>query len=586
METEMEKLEKFRELGISDRTLFALKKKGFEEPSPVQAMTIPLLLKGEKDVIGQAQTGTGKTAAFGIPMVELLDGGAGHIQAIVLAPTRELAIQVSEEINSLKGDKALEVIPVYGGQSYDIQCRRLSRGVDIVVGTPGRLIDLLDRGVMDLSKVSFAVLDEADEMLNMGFIDDIRNILGRTPKDKRMLMFSATMPKAVLSIASSFMRGYDIVKVENRQLTSDLTEQIYFEVRRESKFEALCRIIDMEPDFFGLVFCRTRNDVDEVTERLTGRGYGAEALHGDISQAQRIKVLDRVKRKQTTILVATDVAARGIDINNLSHVINDSSPQDSEAYVHRIGRTGRAGNQGTAITFVTPAEYRTLTMIKRSANISIRKERLPDADDVIKLRKNRIKDEISVMLQEPASPEYTKFAEDLLGEHNAESLLPILLRYTFGKELMPENYPDLEGRGPRRQYEQGDSDIDSQGKARLFVALGRKDNATPRQIADMIRERANIMNRHIQDIQCFDTFTFVTVPFAAAEKVVEAFREEGRRPLVELAADKKDKEGRPESDPGFKGGRKTAPEKKYKKKSDPDKGKRRKKSPGAPPREQ
>ncbi len=293
------KLEGFAALGLSEKTIKALAKKGFEEPSPIQALTIPVLLKGEKDVVGQAQTGTGKTAAFGLPILEMINKSNGNVRAIVLAPTRELAIQVAEEINSFANGRKLKIVPVYGGQSIELQIRQLKKGVDIVVGTPGRVQDLIDRKVLKLDKLEYFILDEADEMLNMGFVEDIEKILESTNKDKRMLFFSATMPKEILKIAENHMRkDYEIIKVEAKELTTNLTDQIYFEVKQKDKFEALCRIIDLEPDFYGIVFCRTKNDVNELAGKLNDRGYDAGELHGDITQNHREVTLNRFKARK------------------------------------------------------------------------------------------------------------------------------------------------------------------------------------------------------------------------------------------------------------------------------------------------
>lgn len=543
----MSDLEKFRQLGISEQTLKALAKKGFEEPSPIQAITIPLLLSGEKDIMGQAQTGTGKTAAFGIPIIEKLHHGKKNVQAIILAPTRELAIQIAEEMNSLRGEKVLEIVPIYGGQSIDMQLSRLNRGVDIVVGTPGRVLDMIHRGCLILDKVSFAVLDEADEMLNMGFIEDIEEILSKTGPDKRMLMFSATMPHQIIAIAEKFMREYEVVTVKRQQLTTALTDQIYFEVRREDKLEALTRIIDIEDDFYALVFCRTKNDVDEITEKLTYRGYGVEALHGDISQAQRIKVIERFKRKKFNILIATDVAARGIDINNLTHVINFSIPQEPESYIHRIGRTGRAGKTGTAITFVTPSEYRKLTFIQKLTNTEIRRERLPTPKDIIANKKVKFKEAITNLMVTEKHLDYMSLAADLLKDGEPEAVLAAMLKFTFKEDLMAVNYSDLGNNSGGSVIGGGSSSggsrnaVDVKGKTRLFVARGKQDGYNPRKIADMIWDAAKVKGYKVENIQCFDSFTFVTVPFSEAEIIMEAFRRRanGRQSLVELAKEDK-----------------------------------------------
>ena len=386
----MSNLEKFEKLGLSEKSLLAISKKGFEEPSPIQKLTIPMLLKNEKDIVGQAQTGTGKTAAFGLPIMDNLTEGTGKVQALIIAPTRELAVQVAEEMNSFRGGRRIGILPIYGGQSYDQQLRRLKKGVEVVVGTPGRVIDHLNRGTLKLDELSFMVLDEADEMLNMGFVEDIELILSKTPEEKRVLLFSATMPTRILQLAENYLGKYEVVKDQTKQLTVDLTDQIYFEVRASDKFEALCRIIDVEKEFYALVFCRTKLKVDHLANALQDRGYDSAALHGDISQAQRERILEQFKKKRVNILVATDVAARGIDINDLSHVLNYSIPHDPESYVHRIGRTGRAGKQGTAITFITPSEYRQLMRIQRVSKSDIRKELLPNVKELIKLKRDRI----------------------------------------------------------------------------------------------------------------------------------------------------------------------------------------------------
>jgi len=529
----MSDMEKFRALGISEPILAALEKKGFEEPSPIQAATIPLLLGGEKDVIGQAQTGTGKTAAFGIPILERIGTHSRHhIKALILAPTRELAIQIAEEIASLRAaDNPLEILPIYGGQSIDIQLRRLRYGVDIVVGTPGRVIDLIDRQALDLSKLSFAVLDEADEMLNMGFVEDIETILGHTNADKRMLMFSATMPPPIMGIAEKFMKEYEIVRIKQPQMTALLTDQIYFEVRRENKFEALTRIIDMEPELYALVFCRTKNDVDEVAEKLLNRGYTAEALHGDLSQAQRTKVIERFKRHNFNILIATDVAARGIDINNLTHVINYSIPQDPESYVHRVGRTGRAGKEGTAITFVTPAESRTLMMIQRAASTDIRKESLPRGDEIIRHKREQIKERLAALIADDSHADYLEMAKELADGQEPLNMLAALLKFTFKDEFKAENYHDLSPASHR---------VDNEGRTRLFVALGRDDGYGARQILDLLWEKAHVKGYRVGKINCFDKFSFVTVSFSDAKIILDVFRESGRNgaPLITVAKDK------------------------------------------------
>jgi ATP-dependent RNA helicase DeaD len=525
----MEKLIKFKELGLSDVTLAALKKKGFEEPTPIQVQVIPLLLAGEVDIIGQAQTGTGKTAAFGLPLIEKLPEGQKHVQVIILVPTRELALQVSEEINSLKGAKRLNITAIYGGQSIDAQLDRLRRGVDIVVGTPGRVLDHLERKSLKLDKVSRLILDEADEMLDMGFIDDVEEIIRHTNPERKIMLFSATMPERIISLAKRYMKNYKVISAKTEQLTTALTEQIYFEVQERDKFEALCRIIDVEEGFYGLIFCRTKIDVDMISRKLMDRGYGAEALHGDVSQYQRERILDKFKKKMTNALVATDVAARGIDINNLSHVINYSLPQDPESYVHRIGRTGRAGKQGTAITFVSPDEYRKLLFIKKISKSEIKKGSVPKVKDVIDTKRARIKKEINELVKSGEAASYVAMAKEMLEGNAPEEVLAAMIRQSFKGELDEKSYNEIR-----------EVSVDRQGTTRLFVALGKIDNLTPAKLVTFIRQETSVDERKIDDVRIFENFSFITVPFNEAEIILEAFRQQspGRRPLVDRAKEK------------------------------------------------
>jgi ATP-dependent RNA helicase DeaD len=421
-------MESFKKLGLSETTLKIIKRRGFEEPTPIQARVIPAILAGSRDIVGQAQTGTGKTAAFGLPIIELLKEKVKEVQTLVLTPTRELAIQVAEEINSLKGNKKLSIVPIYGGQSILLQLRSLRKGVDVVVGTPGRIIDHLRRRTLLLDKISYLVLDEADEMLNMGFLEDVRKIIENTGTEKRTMLFSATMPHEIMKLAKKYMSEFDVLKVTKGNLTVCQTDQIYFEVSAADKFDALCRIIDIEEEFYGLIFCRTKIDADTVASHMIGRGYDADALHGDMSQAQREKILNKFKKRLLNILVATDVAARGIDVQSLTHVINYSLPQDPESYVHRIGRTGRAGKEGIAITFITPQEYRKLQFIQKGAKTDIRRGRLPRVKDVIKTKKLRIQADLKDIAESRPGSEYLAMSRELLKMNEPENILAALIQ--------------------------------------------------------------------------------------------------------------------------------------------------------------
>jgi ATP-dependent RNA helicase DeaD len=543
-------LEEFKELGLSDDVIKELKKKGFEEPTAIQKKIIPILLNEDIDLVGQAQTGTGKTAAFGLPILERLNKGSKYVQTLILVPTRELAIQVSEELNSYKGKKKLQIIPIYGGQSITDQIKKLSSGIDIVVGTPGRINDHLKRETLVLSKVSYVVLDEADEMLNMGFIEEVGEILEQTNPDRKTLLFSATMQDSVLEIAKKYMKDYKTILTRNVQLTVDLTDQIYFEVSNADKFEALCRIIDMEIDFYGLIFCRTKVAVDELSNKLMDRGYDVEAIHGDLSQYQRERTLEKFKKRRVNILVATDVAARGIDIINLSHVINYSLPQDPEAYVHRIGRTGRAGKKGVAITFISPEEHRKLMFIQKTAKTTIRKEKIPGAADIIKMKKDRIGAEIAKIIENRTHAEYLKTAEAILKGNDPKEILAAVLRYSFHDQLNANQYKDI-----------NEVSIDKKGTSRLFVSLGKRDGLSARSLIKMITNATNVKAGNIDDVKIMESFSFLTVTFGDAEIILKYFnsKEGKKKAIVQIANESKakpEKKKKPQSAQGLSKGRK------------------------------
>ncbi len=356
---------KFQDLGISPETMKSLKRMGFEEATPIQTQTIPLSLEN-KDLIGQAQTGTGKTAAFGIPMIDKIDNTKDFIQGIVIAPTRELAIQVSEELYKIGYGKRTKVLSIYGGQDINRQIRALKNKPHIIVGTPGRILDHINRKTLRLDHVHTAILDEADEMLNMGFIDDIEAILAQIPEERQTLLFSATMPAPIRRMAERFMKDPQIVRVKAKEMTVSSIEQFYVEVHEKNKFDVLTRLLDIQSPELAIVFGRTKRRVDELAEALNLRGYMAEGIHGDLSQAKRISVLRKFKEGSIDVLVATDVAARGLDISGVTHVYNFDIPQDPESYVHRIGRTGRAGKTGVAMTFINPREKSYLHVVERT----------------------------------------------------------------------------------------------------------------------------------------------------------------------------------------------------------------------------
>ena len=556
-------MQKFEDFGLSIEVLDALEKKGFEEPSDIQKLVIPELLKERTHLIGQAQTGTGKTAAFGIPILETVEADK-TVKALILAPTRELANQVADEIYSLKGKKDIRVLAVYGGASIENQIKKLKSGVDIVVGTPGRVMDLMRKKVLKVNNLDYFVLDEADEMLNMGFLEDIELILEETNDEKKMLFFSATMPKAIMDIAKKFMDDYKLLKVKKQELTTDLTEQIYYEVKQEDKFEALCRVLDYTQDFYGIVFCRTKSEVDDVTNRLKARNYDAECIHGDITQGLRQKALDLFKKKVLTILVATDVAARGIDVSNLTHVINYAIPQEAESYVHRIGRTGRAGHKGIAITFVTPREARTLAQIKRVTKTDIKRESIPNVSEIIEAKKEALIAYIDEIIKEEDYTSYEDFADKLLEERDARQVVSSILRHFYEDEFLPESYGEIQ-----------DVKVKIEDKTRLFIALGSKDGYNPGRLLDLLNKKAKTPGRKVKDIKIMDKYSFITVPLQEAEFIMRALNsKKDSKPLVEKATGGVSGGG---SSEGKKRGRRSEKDSKKKKSGEKEKSPRRSK---------
>ncbi|MEA3223073.1 MAG: DEAD/DEAH box helicase [Thermodesulfobacteriota bacterium] len=522
-------MEQFINLGISKTMLKTLAKKGFDKPTPIQNKVIPFLLNDDQDLVAQAETGTGKTAAFGIPIIERLDARDKKVKTLILVPTRELAHQVAGEVESLMGSRNLQILPVYGGQAFGPQLRSLKQGVDIVVGTPGRILDHLRRGTLCLDSLSYLVLDEADLMLDMGFIEDIRTILSHAPQERRTMLFSATMPAAVINIARQYMRGYKTLAMNSKPQAVQLTEQVYFEVRDQDKFEALCRVIDMEPEFFGLVFCRTRVDTAEIASRLVRKGYAADGIHGDISQVERERIMRGFREKEISILVATDVAARGIDINNLSHVINYDMPQDPDAYIHRIGRTGRAGRKGTAISFVTSRERRCLEIIKRTAGKAMLRGHIPGVGEVIAAKRDKIRFKIEQAITDDKTGLYADLATELLEKGNTPRVLSACMRLAFADELDTSSYGEIRQINP----------VANKSRTKLFIARGRKHGITPPKLVKLIRGQTGVSEHLVQDIRIFDDFSYLSVPFAEAAIIQKKFRRKSGQPIVVKAKSEK-----------------------------------------------
>jgi len=420
-------LVKFQDLGISPATMKALKRMGFEEATPIQAETIPLSLQN-KDLIGQAQTGTGKTAAFGVPLVDKIDVAKEVIQGIIIAPTRELAIQVSEELYKIGYGKRTRVLSIFGGQDINRQIRALKKNPHIIVGTPGRILDHINRKTLRLDSVKTVILDEADEMLNMGFIDDIESILSKIPTERQTLLFSATMPAPIRKMAERFMKDPEVVKVKAKEMTVPLIEQYYIETQEKTKFDILTRLLDIQSPELAIIFGRTKRRVDELSEALNLRGYTAEGIHGDLSQAKRMSVLRKFKEGTIDVLVATDVAARGLDISGVTHVYNFDIPQDPESYVHRIGRTGRAGKEGVAITFITYRERSYLQVVEKTTKRKMEKMIPPTVDQAIEGQQKAVIEKISQMIDENNLDSYRNVADELLEQKDASTIVAAVLK--------------------------------------------------------------------------------------------------------------------------------------------------------------
>ncbi len=540
MTTQAEQAELGEEVGtfaafeLSEPVMRALAELGFEGPTPVQRDTIPPLLAG-RDVIAQAQTGTGKTAAFGIPIVERAEPKLRKPQALILAPTRELAVQVAEAMYELGKHRELRVLPVYGGQPYERQLRGLRDGAHVVVGTPGRVLDHLRRGTLELSKVGLAVLDEADEMLNMGFFEDMEAILGqlreaRGEEETQIGLFSATLPPRIRDLAKRFMRDAVRVDVTTGRLTVPDVTQVAYEIGGMDKCEALARVLDVETPGSAIVFCATRQKVDEVADRLAARGHRVALLHGDVPQRERERVMRGFREGQTEVLVATDVAARGLDVESVTHVINYDIPWDPESYVHRIGRTARAGRAGDAITLVTPRDYRALRMIEQVVKVRIERKRLPSLSDVATRRREAAKDAVVKSLEEGGLDAYLTLVGELGDAHDPIEIAAAALRLwdqartasgADGTTLTSAMSVAVAAEAAAAEFN-ADGTAPERGMTRLFFAMGRTDGLRPQDLVGAIANEAGLRGKDVGAIDIFDRFSFVEVPAASAERVLAA----------------------------------------------------------------
>ena len=519
---------RYEDAGIDSRILRAVRELGFEHMTPIQEQAIPLFMTGQ-DIIGQAQTGTGKTASFGIPMLQKVDPKNKHVQAIVLCPTRELAIQSADEIRKLaKFMHGIKVLPIYGGQDIVKQIRSLKTGVQVLIGTPGRVMDHMRRHTIKLDDLKIVVLDEADEMLNMGFREDIETILSQTPEERQTLLFSATMPQPIMEIARTYQKNAKIVKVVKRELTVANIEQYYYEVRPKNKEEVLSRLLDIYNPALSVVFCNTKRQVDELVEGLKGRGYFAEGLHGDMKQQQRDRVMNGFRNGRTEILVATDVAARGIDVDDVDAVFNYDLPQDDEYYVHRIGRTGRAGKNGKAFTFITGREFYKLKDIQRYCRTKIIAKQVPSLNDVANVKADKIFEKVAGMIDEDNLKPYIRMIEEKLEkeDYTTLDLAAAFLRMALGDEDKSVEVDDF-----------GDTGAED-GMVRLFINIGKNQKARPGDILGAIAGETGIAGSLIGTIDMYDKYTFVEVPKEYARDVLNAMshaRIKGRNINIEPA---------------------------------------------------
>lgn len=533
---------RFDELNLDAKILRAVTDMGFEAASPIQAKAIPLEIEG-KDIIGQAQTGTGKTAAFGIPLLQKIDPKNKKLQAVVLCPTRELAIQVAEEIRSLaKYMHGIKVLPIYGGQEIVKQIRSLKDGVQVIIGTPGRVMDHMRRKTIKFGQVHTVVLDEADEMLNMGFLEDMETILSELPEERQTVMFSATMPAAIAEIAKKFQKEPEIVKVVKKDLTVPKVTQYYYEVKPKNKIEVMCRLLDMYAPKLSVVFCNTKRQVDELVLALQGRGYFAEGLHGDLKQVQRDRVMNGFRKGRTDILVATDVAARGIDVDDVEAVFNYDIPQDEEYYVHRIGRTGRAGREGKAFSLVVGKEVYKLRDIQRYCKTKIVPQPIPSIDDVTEIKADKILCQAEELLQDSDMNRLIDIIEKkvLEEDYTTLDLAAGLLRMIMGEDnedIIEDSRPlrsldDLgdyrdrnsgRGRGGRSGGRGGRSGGDDM--ARLFINIGKNQNVKPGDILGAIAGESGMPGKMVGSIDMYDKYTFVEVPREQADVVLQAMKD-------------------------------------------------------------
>ncbi|MDE6650283.1 MAG: DEAD/DEAH box helicase [Muribaculaceae bacterium] len=552
----------FEDLGVEPRLLKAISELGFEHPMPIQEMVIPHLISKEGDVVGLAQTGTGKTAAFGLPLLQRIDPGSDDTQALVIAPTRELCLQIAGDLADFaKYLDDVRIIPVYGGSSIDSQIKAIRKGAQVIVATPGRLIDLIKRGVVKLEKVNTVILDEADEMLNMGFIDDINEILSHVPEDRKMLMFSATMPKEIAAIARNFMKDPVEFVAGNKNEGSKNVKHVYYMVKAHDKYLALKRVADNNPDIYGIIFCRTKRETQEIADKLIADGYNADCLHGDLSQAQRDLAMKKFRDHVTQLLVATDVAARGLDVDDLTHVINYGLPDDVAVYTHRSGRTGRANKTGVSVAIIHSRERGKLREIEKRIGKTFEYKKVPSPDHIIEKQIYHLADRIErVEVDDTQIEKFLPGVRKKLEWLSEEDLLKRVLSLEFNRLLdyyrdMPDidlnaedkkerggrKDSDRKDRGERRPRGEKDRRTAEEGYERLMVNIGKAQGFFPGNLMELVNRSVVGAKPEIGRIDLMPEYTLFDVRKKDARKVVDALRNAdffGRKIRAEFATDR------------------------------------------------
>ena len=549
----------FKELNLKADILSAIEELGYEQPMPVQEKTIPFMLEQTADLVALAQTGTGKTAAFGLPVLNMIDANRKQVQALVLAPTRELCIQIANDLKGYsKNMRGMRIVPVYGGEDIRTQLRQLDTPPQIIVATPGRLIDLIERGKIELGAIDFLILDEADEMLNMGFKEDIETILERTPDSRRTMLFSATMPKEIAMIARKYMKNFEEITVGTKNSGSENVEHIYYVSQAKQRYLVLKRIVDLNPDIYGIVFCRTRQETKEVADHLMHDGYNADALHGDLSQAQRDTVMQKFRIRNIQLLVATDVAARGLDVSDLTHVINYNLPDDVEIYTHRSGRTGRANKKGVSVSIIHSKEKFKIKDIERMLKKSFEQQQIPNGLEVCKKQLFFLIDRMqNVEVNEEQILPYIPQIMNQLNDLSKEEILKRFVSLEFNrfleyyKDADDLNYrerSDRDDRGERGQRaergERGERGVKSGNRIRLKMNIGEREGIDPKRFLGIVNDVTGDKSISIGAIEVTNKFTFFDVFADQVEKVVTAFAGESDYIVSEAKGSKSFEGGR------------------------------------------